>query len=139
MQITSIFDVISVWNTLYSNICFNGSIDVGTNNQKLLNDPGYLGLKEPRLDGEEYYELIDEFMAAIKVGWRQNSVDIDNVASPLSLRDTLLDTYFPQNLSCFSNDFPFSLKTPIFQLRWPRALIQHEDFTSKHAVNLLKR
>ena len=41
---------------------------MGTNNQKLLNDPGYLGLKEPRLDGEEYYELIDEFMAAIKVG-----------------------------------------------------------------------
>ena len=52
---------------------------MGTNNQKLLNDPGYLGLKEPRLDGEEYYELIDEFMAAIKVGWRQNSVE--NVAS----------------------------------------------------------
>ena len=24
-------------------------------------------------------------------------------------------------------------------LRWPRALIQHEDFQTKHAVNLLKR
>ena len=24
-------------------------------------------------------------------------------------------------------------------LRWPKALIQHEDFQSKHAVNLLKR
>ena len=25
------------------------------------------------------------------------------------------------------------------KLRWPRALIQHEDFQTKHAVNLLKR
>ncbi len=42
------------------------------------------------MEGEEYYELMDEFMAAIK-------------------------------------------------LRWPRALIQHEDFQTKHAVKLLKR
>ena len=40
-------------------------IDVGTNNQDLINDPYYLGLKQPRLDGPEYYELIDEFIAAI--------------------------------------------------------------------------
>ena len=25
------------------------------------------------------------------------------------------------------------------KLRWPRALIQHEDFQTRHAVNLLKR
>ena len=57
-------------------ICLTGlfPIDVGTNNQKLLNDPGYLGLKEPRLDGEEYYDLIDEFMAAIKVGWNGRGI-----------------------------------------------------------------
>ncbi len=42
-------------------------IDVGTNNERLLNDPNYLGLKEPRLEGEEYYEIMDEFMAAIKL------------------------------------------------------------------------
>jgi len=65
-------------------------LDVGTNNQKLIEDPQYLGLKQPRVEGSEYYELMDEFMAAIK-------------------------------------------------LRWPRALIQHEDFQTKHAVNLLKR
>ena len=65
-------------------------IDVGTNNVKLKNDPMYLGDREDRLEGEEYYSLIDEFMAAIK-------------------------------------------------LRWPRALIQFEDFQSKHAVKLLAR
>ena len=41
-------------------------IDVGTNNLKLKNDPMYLGDREDRLEGEEYYSLIDEFMAAIK-------------------------------------------------------------------------
>jgi len=65
-------------------------LDVGTNNQKLINDPRYLGLKQPRVEGKEYYDLMDELMAAI-------------------------------------------------HLRWPRALIQHEDFQTKHAVNLLKR
>ncbi|XP_023345940.1 NAD-dependent malic enzyme 62 kDa isoform, mitochondrial [Eurytemora carolleeae] len=65
-------------------------IDTGTNNPDLLKDPAYLGLKQARMDGEEYYELIDEFMAAVK-------------------------------------------------LRWPKALIQFEDFQSKHAINLLER
>jgi len=65
-------------------------IDVGTNNSKLKDDPRYLGDRADRLEGEEYYSLIDEFMAAIK-------------------------------------------------LRWPKALIQFEDFQSKHAVKLLAR
>eukprot|EP00090_Calanus_glacialis_P004770 TRINITY_DN13578_c0_g1_i2.p1 TRINITY_DN13578_c0_g1~~TRINITY_DN13578_c0_g1_i2.p1 ORF type:complete len:637 (-),score=135.09 TRINITY_DN13578_c0_g1_i2:85-1995(-) len=65
-------------------------LDVGTNNEKLRADPRYLGIKEHRIEGDEYYELIDEFMAAIK-------------------------------------------------LRWPRALIQFEDFQSKYAIKLLQR
>jgi len=65
-------------------------LDVGTNNETLRNDPRYLGMREPRLEGDDYYSLIDEFMAAIK-------------------------------------------------LRWPTALVQFEDFQSKHAIKLLMR
>lgn len=42
------------------------SLDVGTDNPKLLNDPLYLGWKNARLRGEAYYSFIDEFVAAVK-------------------------------------------------------------------------
>merc|ERR1719219_2049397 len=65
-------------------------LDVGINNEALRKDPRYLGMREARLEGDDYYSLIDEFMAAIK-------------------------------------------------LRWPTALVQFEDFQSKHAIKLLMR
>ena len=41
-------------------------IDAGTNNQALLKDPEYLGLKHKRVTGERYYALVDEFVKAAK-------------------------------------------------------------------------
>jgi len=40
------------------------SLDVGTNNQELLDDPLYLGWRQERLRGDAYLEIVDEFVAA---------------------------------------------------------------------------
>ncbi len=40
------------------------SIDAGTNNQKLLDDPLYLGNRHKCVSGEQYYDVIDKFVAA---------------------------------------------------------------------------
>lgn len=45
--------------------CLPVCLDVGTNNIQLRNDPIYLGVKEPRLQGDEYYALLDEFVDAV--------------------------------------------------------------------------
>jgi malic enzyme len=42
------------------------SLDVGTDNQDLLDDPLYLGWREKRLRGPEYDTLVEEFVAAVK-------------------------------------------------------------------------
>lgn len=66
------------------------TLDVGTNNQQLLNDPIYMGWSQPRISGEEYYQFVDDVIKAI-------------------------------------------------QQRWPKALIQFEDFAQKNAMPLLEK
>ncbi len=40
-------------------------IDVGTNTERLLSSPHYLGLRQKRIEGDAYQELMDEFVEAV--------------------------------------------------------------------------
>ncbi len=66
-------------------------IDVGTNNQDLINDPYYLGLKQPRLEGKEYYDIIDEFVAAVNYKYPNALIQFEDFQQKHA--STLLERY----------------------------------------------
>jgi malic enzyme len=49
--------------------CLPVSLDVGTNNDALLNDPYYMGYRERRLRGQPYEEFIEAFVQGIQTVW----------------------------------------------------------------------
>jgi malic enzyme len=56
-------------------------VDVGTNNPELLNDSTYLGLRQPRLEGAPYVELMDELMEAISDRWPNALVQFEDFSA----------------------------------------------------------
>jgi len=51
---------------LHPHVCLPVCLDVGTNNQRLLDDPHYFGYRQPRLRGEAYEKLVETFVLAVK-------------------------------------------------------------------------
>eukprot|EP01103_Thecamoeba_quadrilineata_P014842 TRINITY_DN4528_c0_g1_i2.p1 TRINITY_DN4528_c0_g1~~TRINITY_DN4528_c0_g1_i2.p1 ORF type:complete len:504 (+),score=105.86 TRINITY_DN4528_c0_g1_i2:239-1750(+) len=77
------------------------TIDVGTNNPKLLNDSLYLGLADRRLEGAEYARVIDEFMYAVYQRWPDVLVQFEDFSNNNAL--PLLNKYRDRFL-CFNDD-----------------------------------
>ena len=67
------------------------SLDVGTDNQSLLDDPLYLGWREPRLRGAKYDELVDEFVAAARAVFPEVIIQWEDFRKDNAL--TILDRY----------------------------------------------
>mmetsp|Transcript_7419 Transcript_7419/g.11281 ORF Transcript_7419/g.11281 Transcript_7419/m.11281 type:complete len:620 (+) Transcript_7419:111-1970(+) len=76
-------------------------LDVGTDNQELLKDRFYIGVQQPRLKGNEYFQLVDEFMQAVRYRWPNVLVQFEDFSSDKA--QTLLNTYRHEHLT-FNDD-----------------------------------
>jgi len=76
------------------------TLDLGTDNESLLADPLYLGLRRPRTRGEEYLAFIDEFVEAVREVFPRCCIQFEDFHKDNAL--LLLDRY--RDATCCFND-----------------------------------
>lgn len=77
------------------------TLDVGTDNQELLDDPMYMGWREKRIRGEGYYNFVEEFICAVKQRWPRVLVQFEDFAQGNA---TPLLKKYQDSLCCFNDD-----------------------------------
>jgi len=81
--------------------CLPILLDVGTNNKQLIDDPMYMGWRNPRICGDEYNEFVDLFIQAVKRRWPEVLLQFEDFAQANA---TPLLTKYRDQLCCFNDD-----------------------------------
>ncbi|MBS4152712.1 NAD-dependent malic enzyme [Cobetia sp. MC34] len=77
------------------------SLDLGTNNQKLLDDPRYMGWRHERVTGDDYNAFVAEFITAVKRRWPKAMIQFEDFAQANAM--PLLERYRDE-VCCFNDD-----------------------------------
>lgn len=81
--------------------CLPIVIDVGTNNQTLINDSVYLGLQQKRLTGKDYDDIIDEFIIAVRERFSNALIQFEDFSTENASK--ILEKY-RKKILCFNDD-----------------------------------
>jgi malate dehydrogenase (oxaloacetate-decarboxylating)(NADP+) len=76
-------------------------LDVGTNNESLLNDPLYLGVRQPRVRGEDYDAMIEEFVEAVQDVFPKCCIQFEDFAN---IHSVPILAHYRDRVCCFNDD-----------------------------------
>lgn len=77
------------------------TLDVGTNNAALLEDPMYMGCRHPRISQSEYDKFLDKFMQAVSRRWPNALIQFEDFAQHNA---TPLLSRYRDKYCCFNDD-----------------------------------
>lgn len=77
------------------------NIDIGTDSEKLLNDEAYLGVRHPRLKGQEYFDFMDRFVDETEKKWPKAVIQWEDFSCNVAFE--VLERY-QNKIPCFNDD-----------------------------------